>query len=80
MERSGIVYYKSKSSIQPLEKSYICHKFCNFFSLKIMAYNSLIFCHKFGDFFSLKIMAYYSVIFCHKFGDFLALKVWHTIV
>ena len=27
MERSGIVYYKSKSIIQPLEKSYICHKF-----------------------------------------------------
>ena len=33
------------------------------FSLKIIAYFSVIFCHKFGDFFSLKIIAYYSAIF-----------------
>ena len=35
MERSGIVYYKSKSCIQPLEKSYICPNFLPFFSIKI---------------------------------------------
>ena len=35
MERSGIVYYKSKSCIQALEKSYICPNFLPFFGAKI---------------------------------------------
>ena len=73
MERSGIVYYKSKSCIQALEKSYICTKICNnsIFGRKFFSYTTHInICTKFwsNSIFGRKLFSYTTQVkVCTKF-------------
>ena len=77
---SGIVYHKSKSCIQPLEKSYICTFFGEFFSNKIdsnMCYKApeQIPVIGIGSIKNLNTGSY----FCTFFGEFSSNKVDSTM-